>query len=74
MLAQWLEVFDGGTGALKGSVLAFSKHRVKVQWLTADLNGDGYAEAIAFAVINGTLRMHIFSGLNLAPLWRPGAD
>jgi hypothetical protein len=68
MLAQWLEVFDGGTGALKGRVLPFSKPCVKVQGLAADVNGDGYAEVIAFAVINGTLRLHIFSGLNLAPL------
>jgi hypothetical protein len=64
----WLEVFDAGTGAFKGSVLPFSKPRVKVQWLTADVNGDGYADVIAFAVINGALQVRIFSGLNLAPL------
>ena len=68
MLAQWLEVFDGGTGALKGRVLPFSKPCVKVRWLTANLNGDGYVDEIAFAVIHSGNRMRIFSGLNLAPL------
>jgi hypothetical protein len=64
----WLEVFDAASGTLKAKVLPFSKPRVKVQWLTADVNGDGYADVIAFAVINGTLRLRMFSGLNLAPM------
>jgi hypothetical protein len=64
----WLEVFDASTGAFKGSVLPFRRPHVRVQWLTADVNGDGYVDVIAFAVINGGLRMRIFSGLNLAPL------
>jgi hypothetical protein len=39
-----------------------------VQVLTADVNGDGLADVIALAVINGHLQMRVFSGVNLMPL------
>jgi hypothetical protein len=41
---------------------------VKVQFLTADVNGDGFADVIALAVVNGVLQVRTFSGLTLAPL------
>jgi hypothetical protein len=63
-----LDVFDGLTGASRGSVFPFGKSRVKVQFLTADVNGDGFADVIALAVVNGALRVRRFSGLNVAPL------
>jgi uncharacterized repeat protein (TIGR01451 family) len=63
-----LDIFDGLTGAYKGSLFPFGSFRGPVQVLTADVNGDGFADVIAFAVINGHLRMRLLSGVNLTPL------
>jgi hypothetical protein len=63
-----LDAADALTGASRGSVFPFGKSRVKVQVLTADVNGDGFADVIALAVVHGVLQMRIFSGLTLAPL------
>jgi hypothetical protein len=63
-----LDVADGLTGASRGSVFPFGKSKVNVQVLTADVNGDGFADVIALAVVNGVLRVQIFSGLTLAPV------
>jgi hypothetical protein len=62
-----LDVFDGLTGAFKGSLFPFAR-KAKMQVLTADVNGDGYQDVIAMAVVNSALQVHIFSGLSLAPL------
>ena len=63
-----LDVFDAATGALRGSVVPFSKSRAKVQVLTAAVNGDGFADVIALEVLNGRLQVRVFSGADLAPL------
>jgi hypothetical protein len=63
-----LEVFDAMTGALVGKVAPFSEPHVRVQVLTADVTGNGRANLIALAVINGRLQVRIYDGLTLAPL------
>jgi hypothetical protein len=61
-------VFDAFTGSFRGMLAPFPNHRGRLRLESRDVNGDGAADLIVRAVINGKRRHRIYDAVTLGLL------
>jgi hypothetical protein len=63
-----VRVFDAATGARRGVLTPFAGFGGRLRLELLDVNGDGAADVIVHAIINGKHRRKVFDGVTLARL------
>ncbi|HKB40984.1 MAG TPA: hypothetical protein VKD72_31440, partial [Gemmataceae bacterium] len=63
-----VRVRDAATGVVRGVLTPFPGFRGRLSLLLLDVNGDGSADLVVRAVINGRRKKRVFDATTLAPL------
>jgi hypothetical protein len=63
-----VKVFDARTGGLRRTLKPFGGSAGKVSVALIDVNGDGIADLVVSARVNGKVRKKVYSGTDLSPL------